>query len=67
MKIHITDTQYYVSFGKTESSDDLPLLMWDGEPSDEMVDAAYRELLPDEYEEVGFVSWTVAPLDKATP
>ena len=63
----IDDTQYWVSFGKTESSDDLPVIMWDGKPTRRMVDKTYKELLPDEYSEVGFVNWSLTTLLKASP
>ncbi|MBD9542194.1 hypothetical protein IB276_22375 [Ensifer sp. ENS04] len=46
-----------VTYGQTESADDLPVLIWGHEPSTEEIDAKYRELLPQEYEEVGFVNW----------
>lgn len=47
----------WITYGKTESSDDLPLVSWKQKPSDDMVEAKYKELLPEEYEEVGFVNW----------
>jgi hypothetical protein len=48
---------------RTESGDDLPVLGWHRKPTDKQVDAAYKaQLLPDEYSEAGFVSWSV---DKA--
>lgn len=46
----------FVTYGKTESGDDLPLLVWRSRPHEETVDAKYRKMLPDEYEEVGFVN-----------
>lgn len=48
----------HVTYGRTESGDDLPVLIWPKSPTDEEVDAKYRELLPTEYEEVGFVNWS---------
>ncbi len=49
----------WASFGKTESGDDLPVLLWHSneEPIEGKVDEAYRKLLPIEYEEVGWVVW----------
>ncbi len=48
----------WASFGKTESGDELPVLLWRGTPpSSAAVDAAYRKLLPIEYEEIGHVLW----------
>lgn len=45
----------WVTTGNTESGDDLEILLWDHEPTDEEVDARYRETNEIEYEEVGFV------------
>lgn len=63
----IEPTQYWISYGQTESSDALPLLMWEAKPSDKMVDKAYKKLLPYEYREVGFVNWSLDTLDKVSP
>lgn len=50
----------YITKGITESGDDLPVVLWKGrKPKNEEVDAKYRELLPEEYEEVGFVNWDI--------
>jgi hypothetical protein len=47
----------WVTYGTTESCDALPVLIWFEEPPDAEVEATYRERLPQEYEEVGFVNW----------
>lgn len=46
----------WATTGRTESGDDLEILLWDHKPTDKEVDAYYRESLPEEYEEVGFVN-----------
>ena len=48
---------YWVVFGRTESGDDLPILLFKSKPSKDRVNAEYREMLPEEYEEIGFVHW----------
>lgn len=49
----------WVTYGRTESGDGLPVLFWgDKEPTAQQIDEAYYGLLPEEYDEVGFVSWT---------
>lgn len=50
----------WVSYGSTESSDDLPVLLWKKKPTDKMVERAYRKLLPLEFEEIGFVNWKLS-------
>lgn len=47
----------YVSYGRTESGDDLPVIVWRDKPTDDAVEAAYKELMPYEYEEDCPVSW----------
>lgn len=54
----------WVTYGRTESGDDLTPLVWDYEPTSEQVDAVYRAQLPDEYEEVGFVCHTTERAEK---
>jgi hypothetical protein len=50
----------YLTTGLTESSDKIPSVLWKGrKPTHEEVDAKYKELLPYEYEEVGFVNWDI--------
>ncbi len=53
---------YWSTFGKTESGDDLPVLLWASEdaPTPEMIDVAYHKLVPIEYEDVGHVCWRLA-------
>lgn len=46
----------WVSFGLTESGDDLQPIVWDKKPTDKQVDREYKKLYPDEYEHVGFVN-----------
>jgi hypothetical protein len=41
----------HVSYGTTESGDDLPVLAWHGCPTDERVIEAYKRMLPAEFEE----------------
>lgn len=54
----------YLTDGITESSDKLPRILWVGrKPTDEEIDAKYAELLPEEYEEVGFVNWHIEEFD----
>ncbi|MCP1937371.1 hypothetical protein J2R95_003166 [Bradyrhizobium japonicum] len=47
----------YVSYGSTESGDDLPVIVWRRKPSNKKVEEAYKELVPYEYEEGCPVSW----------
>jgi hypothetical protein len=57
----------YVAYGRTESGDDLPLLAWHGKPTDADVEAAYRRILPAEFEDEapGFVNSWVAKVEFA--
>jgi hypothetical protein len=52
----------YVTYGRTESGDDLPVIIWKRKPSNKKVEAAYKEHVPYEYEAGCPVSWQ---LDKA--
>jgi len=64
MKKYVKKSKTYVTKGITESSDDLPMILWKGrKPTDEEVDAKYQELLPEEYEDVGFVNWELELFD----
>lgn len=54
----MSTTDYYVSFGTTESGDNLVPLIWDRKPKVKEVDEAYKTLYPDEYEETGGVEHT---------
>jgi hypothetical protein len=45
----------WISYGETESGDDLKPIVWDEKPTDKQVEDAYRELYPIEFKEVGFV------------
>lgn len=47
----VDTSNIYVSYGATESGDDLEILLWNGNPTYEMVIAAYKELYPDEFDE----------------
>lgn len=49
----------YVTYGTTESGDALQLLLWDHNPTDEMVEDAYRDMYPEEFEQIGFVNWDI--------
>ena len=49
-----------VVYGKTESSDDLPVLVFATEPSKDEINAQYKQLCPEEFDEVdgpGCVYW----------
>lgn len=57
-----------VTYGRTESGDDLPVLLWKYYPSNEDINIKYKELLPAEFEEIdsegtnwapGFVNWNI--------
>lgn len=48
-------SKYWISFGTTESGDNLCHIMYDHSPTKEEVDIAYRNIYPQEYEEVGHV------------
>ena len=39
----------WASYGQTESGDDIPILLWDHQPTDEEMHKAYKTLLPAEY------------------
>lgn len=43
----------FVTHGHTESGDDMPLVVWPQRPSFETVVAAYRDLIPYEFEVFG--------------
>lgn len=47
----------YATYGRTESGDDLQVIVWDHVPTDEEVNKIYKEWYPEEYEYVGFVGW----------
>lgn len=50
----------WVTFGKTESGDDLRLIVWGiKKPTNNQVEAVYKEMYPYEYEEVGYVYWVI--------
>ena len=56
----VTDRpKIYVTHGTTESGDVLQLLLWAHNPTDEMVEDAYREMYPEEFKEIGFVNWDI--------
>ncbi len=55
---------YWISNGRTESGDDLPLLLWNRKPTEKEVEAEYRERLPEEFEEVGFVHFSTDRAEK---
>lgn len=52
----------WVTYGRTESGDDLDLLGWKHLPTTDEVEAAYRDLYPDEYDIIGFVNWKMSVL-----
>jgi len=47
----------FVTYGRTESGDDLTPIVWQSTlpPTNEDVEKIYRRLYEEEYEEVGFV------------
>ena len=47
-----------VTYGRTESGDDLPIVVWLYDPTEDDVNSKYRSMLPQEYEECGGVAWT---------
>ena len=49
----------WATHGTTESGDDLPIVLWFDKPSDEEIDAWYKNWAPEEYSEVGFVHWNL--------
>lgn len=51
------NTKCWVTYGRTESGDDLQCLVFLHEPTEEEVDKIYKEMWPDEYEEIGCVYW----------
>jgi hypothetical protein len=53
----------WISYGETESGDDLKPILWDEKPTDEQVEAAYRDLYPIEFKEVGWVYAKVKQVD----
>lgn len=50
----------WVSYGQTESGDELDPIVWCDEPTKAQVEAAYRDKYPVEYEEVGHVCFKIA-------
>jgi hypothetical protein len=51
----INEKNIWLSSGRTESGDDLPIIMWDGKPSDDEVLEAYVEIYGEEERE--YISW----------
>lgn len=49
--------EMWVTYGKTESGDDVQPLVWNRAPSDIEVDVIYREQLPEEYAEAEGVAY----------
>jgi len=49
--------EIWVTYGKTDSMDDLQIVSWDHKPTREEGDDMYRKLYPEEFEKVGFVDW----------
>lgn len=41
----------FISYGQTESGDEMPFVLWSFEPTKEQMHAKYRELMPEEYVE----------------
>jgi hypothetical protein len=50
----------WVTYGTTESGDDLQVVIWKKEPLDEAVDNYYQITNEIEYEEIGYVLWKKA-------
>lgn len=49
----MTRPSVFISHGRTESGDDMPMVAWSQEPDDGAVIDHYRELLPEEFEAFG--------------
>ena len=49
----------WVTYGQTESGDDLDIVGWDHRPTDDEVENLYRKLYPEEYDAPGFVNWSI--------
>jgi hypothetical protein len=58
-RAEMTKPDIWVSYGKTESGDDLTILLWDVRPTMAEVDTVYEEIYPEEYDEVGFVNFNI--------
>lgn len=43
----------FISHGRTESGDEMPLVAWSQEPDGEAVIAHYKTLIPEEFEAFG--------------
>ena len=56
----MTGKECWVTYGRTESGDDLVPLVFLHKPTNEEVEKQYEEIYPDEYEEVGFVGWSLS-------
>jgi hypothetical protein len=54
----------WVTFGSTESGDNITPIIWDERPPRHVVDDAYRELYPDEYRYCDGVNWTAAEAEE---
>jgi hypothetical protein len=56
-----------VTYGETNSCDDLVDIYWDYIPTLTEVDDEYRKLYPNEYDEVGFVNWKMHQYTEKRP
>jgi hypothetical protein len=54
----------YATYGKTESGDDLQVIVWNHLPLGEEIDAIYKEWYPLEYKEIGFVNWQIMKVEQ---
>ena len=54
-----TNKGYWVTYGRTESDDDLQVFLWKTKPTGEMIDEKYSKLNATEFEEVGYVNWVL--------
>lgn len=48
----------WVTYGTTESGDDLGVIIWHHYPTDDEINRAYRETYASEYDSIGWVNWT---------
>jgi len=56
-------TKLFATYGRTESGDDIPVLLFDKRPTEDEVHARYRDLLPQEYDDDCPVSYSVDTVD----
>jgi hypothetical protein len=47
----------WVTYGRTESGDNLPVVIWKHKPTEREINKWYRTWSPEEYKDAGGVSW----------